>query len=96
MRRLFGGESGPIRHLLPLVAVGIIGVAVSISISIWSLMLAAENRELVRGFFGRAGNQAGILQSGIDDYWDRLYAVRALFDFLEPRPSRAKNSRIFQ
>jgi diguanylate cyclase (GGDEF)-like protein len=80
MRRLFGGESGPIRHLLPLVAVGIIGVAVSISISIWSLMLAAENREFVRGFFGRAGNQAGILQSGIDDYWDRLYAVRALFD----------------
>jgi CHASE1-domain containing sensor protein len=57
---------------------GIVGV--SASIAVWYLMVAAENRTFEQAFAGRADNQSIVLQNGIDDYWDRLYAVRALFD----------------
>jgi diguanylate cyclase (GGDEF)-like protein len=63
---------------VPVLAVAIVSVAVSISI--WYLMRASENRAFILDFSSRAANQASILQNGIDDYGDRLYAVRALFD----------------
>jgi diguanylate cyclase (GGDEF)-like protein len=78
MRRLPGNENGPLRYLAPVLAVGFVGVAVSIAI--WYLMLAAENRASVQEFFSRADNQGSALQNGLNEYGDRLYAVRSLFD----------------
>jgi diguanylate cyclase (GGDEF)-like protein len=78
MRRFPGIENGAIRYLAPVLAVGFVGVAVSIAI--WYLMLAAENRAFVQEFFSRADNQGSALQNGLNEYGDRLYAVRSLFD----------------
>jgi diguanylate cyclase (GGDEF)-like protein len=65
-------------HLGPVLTVGLVGVAVSISI--WYLMIASESRAFGQEFAGRADNQIILLQNGVNDYWDKLYAVRALFD----------------
>ena len=79
MRGLFSTENGRwIRHFTPILAVGIVGVVVSISV--WYLMAASENRAFRQEFAGRANNQANILQNGIDEYLDKIYSVRALFD----------------
>ena len=82
MRRLPGIENGPLRYLAPVLAVGFVGVAVSIAI--WYLMLAAENRASVQEFLSRADNQGSALQNGLNEYGDRLYAVRSLFDAKVP------------
>src|ERR1700681_1472962 len=80
MKRLFRKEGNKRRiwHFAPVVVVGIISIAVSIFF--WYVTAASEDRALVQEFDGRANNQAIILQNGIDDYWAKLYAVRALFD----------------
>lgn len=67
-----------IRQLAPILTVGCIGVLVSISL--WYLAIAGENRAVVLEFAGRADNQPIILQNGINDYWDKLESVRAFFD----------------
>jgi CHASE1-domain containing sensor protein len=66
------------RPFVPVLAVAMVGVAVSLLVSY--LAAASVSRAFVQEFSGRAHNQAIVLQSGIDDYWDKLYAVRALFD----------------
>jgi diguanylate cyclase (GGDEF)-like protein len=74
-----GMETGRhIRHFAPVLAVGMLGVAASISV--WYLTIAAEDRAFAQELTARADNQTTTLQNGIDRYWDRLYAVRALFD----------------
>jgi CHASE1-domain containing sensor protein len=79
MRGLFQKENWHrIWDIAPVLTVGIIGVAASIFF--WYLTFASENRAFVQEFDGQANNQAIILQNGIDEYWDKLYAVRALFD----------------
>jgi diguanylate cyclase (GGDEF)-like protein len=80
MKRLFRKEENRrrIRHVAPVLTVGIVGVAVSIFF--WYVTATSENHAFVQEFDGRANNQSIILQNGIDDYWDKLYAVRALFD----------------
>src|ERR1700674_1350768 len=80
MRRLFRKEENRIstRHVAPVLIVGIVGVAVSIFF--WYVTATSEYRAFVQEFDGRANNQSIILQNGIDDYWGKLYAVRALFD----------------
>jgi diguanylate cyclase (GGDEF)-like protein len=55
-------------------------MGIVVSISVWYLTIASENRSFGQEFAGRADNQAIVLQDGIDDYWDKLYAVRAFFD----------------
>jgi CHASE1-domain containing sensor protein len=76
---LFNLENGRwIRYFTPVIAIGIVGVAVSISG--WYLAVGSENRAFELEFAGRAGNQPIILKNGVGDYWDKLYAVRALFD----------------
>ena len=67
-----------IQHLAPVLMVAVIGVATSISI--WYVTLTSENRAFIDEFNGRARNQAVILQNGIDDYWDQLYAARAFIE----------------
>src|ERR1700680_3617702 len=80
MKKLFRKEEKKrrIRHFAPVLTVGIVSVAVSIFF--WYVTAASENRTFVQEFDGRANNQSIILQNGIDDYWGKLYAVRALFD----------------
>jgi diguanylate cyclase (GGDEF)-like protein/PAS domain S-box-containing protein len=67
-----------IRHIAPVLALGIVGIAVTVTV--WGLTDASENRTLVQEFSGRANNQAAALQNGVNGYLDKLYAVRALFD----------------
>src|ERR1700751_4478576 len=68
---------GGIRHVAPVLIVGIVGAAVSLAA--WYLTVAAEHRAFLQEFSNRANNQAVALQNGIGDYWDELYAVRDLF-----------------
>jgi diguanylate cyclase (GGDEF)-like protein len=75
-------------HFAPILSVGIVGVAASVGV--WYLTIAAENRALVQDLAGRASNQSIILQNGIDDYWDKLYALRALFDSSEQAVTRGE------
>jgi diguanylate cyclase (GGDEF)-like protein len=67
-----------VRHLAPAIALGVIGVA--LSVVTWHVMAEAETRSAVREFNGRAENRSIVLKNGIDDYWEELYALRALFD----------------
>jgi diguanylate cyclase (GGDEF)-like protein len=67
-----------IRHLVPVLALGILGVAMSVAT--WHVMVEAETRAAVQEFNSQAENQIIVLKNGIDDYWDELYALRALFD----------------
>ncbi|MEI9804179.1 MAG: hypothetical protein WDN48_06520 [Pseudolabrys sp.] len=50
------------------------------SIAGWQLAVNSENRAIELQYAGRAENQAIVLENGIGDYWDKLYAVRALSD----------------
>ena len=65
-----------IRDVAPILTIGILGVLVSAFA--WYLLFTTENRAFVQEFDSRAHNHATILQSGINDYWDKLYAVKAL------------------
>ena len=47
-----------------------------------------ETRAAIREFDSRAANQATILQNGIEDYWDELYAVQDLFESATPNITR--------
>src|SRR5438046_4685556 len=67
-----------IRNVAQVLATAIVGVAASVAV--WHLTLASENRALDLEFFLHADNQASILQQRIDDNWDKMYAMRALFD----------------
>ena len=79
MKTFLSNELGRrIRSYAPVHVVAAVGVAVSISA--WYFTLITENRAFIQDFSGRAENQAIILQNGIDDYWNNLQAVRALFD----------------
>ena len=66
------------RPFVPVFAVAMVSIAVSLLVAY--LAAASVSRAFVQDFSGRAHNQAIVLQSGINDYWDKLYAVRALFD----------------
>ena len=71
------GQRYGIQSVLPILIVGFCGIAVSVGA--WYMLFQFETRTAVREFDSRAANQATILENGIDDYWDELYAVRALF-----------------
>lgn len=66
--------------------VAIIGVTASIAV--WYLTFSAEQRAMVQEFNGRANNQAIIMENGVDDYWDELYAVRDFFNSLNENVTR--------
>jgi diguanylate cyclase (GGDEF)-like protein/PAS domain S-box-containing protein len=67
-----------IRYFAPILTVAII--TVTATISVWYLIFESERHSLAQEFAGRARNQTNILQNRIEDYWEKLYAVRALFD----------------
>jgi diguanylate cyclase (GGDEF)-like protein len=67
-----------IRRFAPVLIVGIVGITVSVAI--WYLTFVSENRAFTQEFGSRANNQATILQNGVNNFWDKLYAVRAFFN----------------
>jgi len=70
------------------------GSSVSVvSIAAWRLTVASETHTATLEFAQRADNQARVLQSGIADYLDKLYAVRALFDSSNDAISRDEFER---
>ena len=55
-------------------------VGIVASIFVWDLTLSSEDRTFTLDYARRADNQAIVLQSGISEYLDKLYSVRALFN----------------
>jgi diguanylate cyclase (GGDEF)-like protein len=74
------GASGPI------LAAALIGVV--LTVFAWNLTSQSEDQIAAQQFAVRAGNQALILQLGIDNNLDRLKALRALFDSSSQTVSR--------
>ena len=68
-------KRSPIWHFASVLAVGIVGIIASLAI--WYLTFASENRAFIQEFESRSENQASILQNGVNDFWDKLYALRA-------------------
>ena len=75
LRTEYWMRMGPSAHTVSTAIVGLF-----VTLSVWYLTLTSEQRAFELEFAGRANNQHTILQNGIGDYWDRLYAVRALFE----------------
>src|SRR5579863_3733317 len=73
-------------NLAPVVLVGACGFALSVGASY--MASKSETRATIREFDSRAANQATILQNGIEDYWDELYAVQDLFESATPNVTR--------
>ena len=79
MRALFSVEKWrDMRYLAPALMVGICGLVMSVST--WYVMAEAETRAAVFEFDSRAENRTVVLKNGIGNYWDELYALRALFN----------------
>jgi diguanylate cyclase (GGDEF)-like protein/PAS domain S-box-containing protein len=76
---------------IPVLTAGI--VSIIISIAVWRLTVASETRTAALEYAQRADNQASVLQSGIADYLDKLYSVRALFDSSDHAISRDEFER---
>ena len=67
---------------------GVVGLVATVAI--WHFELNSENRTFDLEYSQRAANQASVLQSGITDYLDKLYAVRALFVSSARPPTRSE------
>ena len=70
---------GPLaRHLFPILAAAAIGLAIAVSswfaVSMWEARLATAS------FTNDAGDYAAALQNGLDQYLNKLVAVRAFYD----------------
>jgi diguanylate cyclase (GGDEF)-like protein len=65
-------------HGSPVLFVGL--ACLIVSFSGWNLANVSENRAFEREFVNRADSQPFVLENGIAGYWEKLYAVRALFD----------------
>ena len=68
----------PVGHAWPLVAAGVLGLVAAIcawfAVSIWEQRLARAK------FNATAGDYASVLQNGLDDFLDSIYALRAFYD----------------
>ena len=70
-------------HLLPSLVAAIVGLA--LSICLWWAVSLREDRLAHLEFSARANNHALLLQSGINDYLDKVAALRALFQSSDRR-----------
>jgi diguanylate cyclase (GGDEF)-like protein len=71
------GPAAAWRHVVPCLAAALVGAL--LSVAAWYAFLLRENRVAELEFNARAGDYRSVLQTGIDDYIDKLDAVRALF-----------------
>jgi diguanylate cyclase (GGDEF)-like protein len=65
-------------HILPILLAAIVGVA--FSIAAWYFLFLWESRAAELDLKGRAQNIAAALQSGMNTYFDKIVALRALFE----------------
>jgi diguanylate cyclase (GGDEF)-like protein len=68
----------PARHIWPIVAAACLGLAVAIAS--WFAVSAWEARLAKARFTAVASDYASVLQNGLDDYLDKLIALRAFYD----------------
>jgi EAL domain-containing protein (putative c-di-GMP-specific phosphodiesterase class I) len=68
-----------VRHFWPIVAAACLGLAVAVSA--WFAVSVWEERLAKAKFTGLAGDYAAVLQNGLDEYLDKIVAVRAFYDF---------------
>jgi len=65
-------------HSWPILAAACLGLAVAVSA--WFAVSAWEERLAKANFNNVAGNYASVLQNGLNDYLDKILAVRAFYD----------------
>ena len=75
------GKRAPLGQIWPLLAVGLLGLAVAvaawIALSVWEARLAKAK------FNDTAGDYSTVLQNGLNEYLDKIRALRAFFDASE-------------
>src|ERR1700722_17635188 len=75
-----------LRQLLPCILASAIGVAVSVTAA--GVIVQRDNNDADRQFRVLAENHFMVLQNGLNEYVNRLHAVRALFDSSEELVTR--------
>ena len=75
-----------LRQLLPCILASAIGVAVSVTAA--GVIVQRDNNDADRQFHVLAENHFMVLQNGLNEYVNRLHAVRALFDSSEEPVTR--------
>src|SRR5215210_5843553 len=78
----------PIRHFLPILATTALGVL--LSCVAWLLIFRWEDRHGERAFNVVAENHFMVLQNGINEYLNKILALRALFDSSDDHVSRTE------
>ena len=68
----------PMTHVWPLLAVGALGVA--LAVAAWMAVSVWEQRLAKAKFNDVAGDHATVLQNGLDEYLDKIRALRAFYD----------------
>jgi len=67
-----------LRRLLPCILASTIGIAVSVTAA--DVIVQRDNNDAERQFYVLAENHFMVLQTGLNEFVNRLHAVRALFD----------------
>src|ERR1700721_932875 len=67
-----------VRHRAPILMIAVLGTA--LSITGWYIVSGLEDRTSVAEFNLRASNVAASLQSGVNEYFTKMYPLRAMFE----------------
>ena len=84
--RILKSAGSNLRQLLPCILASAIGVAVSVTAA--GVIVQRDNNDADRQFRVLAENHFMVLQNGLNEYVNRLHAVRALFDSSEEPVTR--------
>jgi diguanylate cyclase (GGDEF)-like protein len=67
-----------VRHRAPILMIAVLGTA--LSITGWYIVSGLEDRTSVAEFNLRASNVAAALQNGVNEYFTKMYPLRAMFE----------------
>jgi diguanylate cyclase (GGDEF)-like protein len=84
--QFLNSSGSKLRQLLPCILASAIGVAASLTAA--GVIVQRDNNDADRQFHVLAENHFMVLQNGLDEYVNRLHAVRALFDSSEEPVTR--------